>query len=237
MNNFIKVSRDIIPVFVGLSFVFSLIFNLGFYYGLGLDIGSIPVSFADITNSAIKASPGAVIILLLMLHNFDRYSLTHAVDVNRLDIADDRIESTGNSRVFNVLLILFFGILAFFTFFTFYLWLYILNVLIALKLVYFWDLRNKQFFKFYKAAKLIMLVLILINASGFYFGYQELNNTVARQQITLTDETFNSNVISILSNGIFIKKHGDVCFISFNRIVQIRYRTRAEIKADAIHKS
>jgi hypothetical protein len=55
----------LIPLIVGICFLLSLLFNLGFYLGLNLNLGNLPISFIDITNSTIKVSITAILALII----------------------------------------------------------------------------------------------------------------------------------------------------------------------------
>lgn len=213
-----------IPLFVGVCFLISFLYNLGFYYGLNIDLSLIPISIIDITNSTIKFSIISAIALLIG-------SIIRKRDTPISNI--EKSESIGNSQV-NTKKTYFINNMII-TEILKDRWKNILFILMLLALIFFWGTRSQLVFP-------LMLSLIWLSFKTFNINIIKLLNVAAliislglgwgiyireikttNVMLKINQKMTNAYLIQNLDKGVLCKIENNILFLSWDEIESIQY--------------
>jgi len=224
MEYIISTFSPAIPLFVGICFLISFLYNLGFYYGLNLNLSVIPISIIDITNSTIKFSIVSAIALLIgsIIRKNDTVVSTTE---NSGSIEDSQKIIKKNYFMNNMT----------FTEILIDRWKNGLFILMLLILMFFWGTRSQFIFPLMisliwlsfktfniNLIKLLNLVALIISVGygwGIYIREIETTNITLKINQKIT----NGYLVQNLDKGVLCKIEKNILFLPWEEIESMQY--------------
>ncbi|HAU2307406.1 TPA: hypothetical protein JBL23_04565 [Legionella pneumophila] len=198
-------------------FVLSLIYYLGYFYGLGIPPTSIPLTVIDITNGILSNLPIALAgiligIILKMLFSFSS------------NINQDS-KNTGEQIQLHIV-DLIYPIFLFVVFFTFLTIIAFKGFNLLLSIFAF-----LSFLSFIKSLpivpvilKIIINTMVIVYALGFMSGCFKYYNNKNLEHITLTNnQIYECKILANLATGVLVKNNDHIIFINGSLIQSIEY--------------
>ncbi|HHX7430314.1 hypothetical protein [Legionella pneumophila] len=198
-------------------FVLSLIYYLGYFYGLGIPPTSIPLTVVDITNGVLSNLPIALSGILVGIILKILFSFSSDLNPDSKN-AEEKVQFHTSDFVYSIILfIMFFILLSIIAFKGF-------NLLISF-------LAFLSFLSFIKSLpivpvilKIIINLMVIIYALGFMSGNSKYYSTKNHEQIILTNkQIYKSKILANLATGILVKNNDHIVFINSSMIQSIEY--------------
>lgn len=211
-----------IPLFIGLCFLISFLYNLGFYYGLDLNLSIIPISIIDITNATIKFSLISAIVLLVGI-NIRKKDSIMPTKVESEGIEENIIKKTYftnnmslieilKDRAKNILFILMLLLLIF-------LWGIRFHLIYPLMISLIWFSFRTFNINLIKFLNVVALIIGIGYGWGIYIQEVKTTNVILK----INQKTTNAYLIQNLDKGILCKIENTILFLSWEEIESIEY--------------
>lgn len=209
-ENLLGTVAPIISLIIGVSFAISFVYNLGFYFGLDLNLSIVPLSVLDITNSTIKFSILSPIAIAVGM----------AISVKRKKILQTTTEAgeeeNQNSRLLIKYIILFILLLILIFLYGFRVDLISIATMVLMFGCY----------KFIPSFISIFITFTILTMSvGFIHGNQSRDINKTNIKLSIDDDIISASLITNLSTGILCKIKGQIKFVPWENINSIEYET------------
>ncbi len=213
-----------IPLFVGVCFLISFLYNVGFYYGLNINLSLIPISIIDITNSTIKFS--IISAIALLIGSIVRKKDTPMSNIAKSESVEDPQVNTKKTYFINNMNI---------TEILKDRWKNILFILMLLVLIFFWGMRSQLIFPLmisliwlsFKTFNINMVKLLnvaaLIISLGFGWGIYIREIVASNVTLKFNHKITNAYLIQNLDKGVLCKIEKNILFLPWEEIESMQY--------------